>query len=238
MKPFARFFAASALALATVVAAQPADAATITVTWQGTIADGGDAYNTLGAGPVLAGVAAQVVWTFDDATPLSTYTPGPELSRLEGYGARSPGSAVMTVNGVSLNFLGDADSLLTKQHCCGALDAIHASVEDYAAGSPTLIAGWVVIEGLGLDLFDTADLYEPFSADLDGSNNGYVTGYFYLTDATRYIHGNFGSTGHLSWAISGGGGATSAPEPATWAMMLLGFGGMGAVLRRRRAIAV
>jgi hypothetical protein len=27
------------------------------------------------------------------------------------------------------------------------------------------------------------------------------------------------------------------PEPATWAMMLLGFGGLGAVLRRRRATA-
>lgn len=27
------------------------------------------------------------------------------------------------------------------------------------------------------------------------------------------------------------------PEPATWAMMLLGFGGMGAVLRRRRTVA-
>ncbi len=28
-----------------------------------------------------------------------------------------------------------------------------------------------------------------------------------------------------------------APEPAAWAMMLLGFGGMGAALRRRRALA-
>ena len=28
----------------------------------------------------------------------------------------------------------------------------------------------------------------------------------------------------------------SVPEPATWAMMILGFGGMGAILRRRRFI--
>ena len=31
--------------------------------------------------------------------------------------------------------------------------------------------------------------------------------------------------------------ATTVPEPATWAMMLVGFGGLGAVLRRRRATA-
>jgi hypothetical protein len=30
---------------------------------------------------------------------------------------------------------------------------------------------------------------------------------------------------------------TAVPEPAAWAMMLLGFGGLGAVLRRRRATA-
>ena len=33
-------------------------------------------------------------------------------------------------------------------------------------------------------------------------------------------------------SISGG----AVPEPATWAMMLVGFGGMGAMLRRRRAV--
>jgi hypothetical protein len=29
---------------------------------------------------------------------------------------------------------------------------------------------------------------------------------------------------------------TGTPEPATWAMMLLGFGGLGSVLRRRKAV--
>ncbi|MBW8813203.1 MAG: PEPxxWA-CTERM sorting domain-containing protein [Caulobacterales bacterium] len=31
--------------------------------------------------------------------------------------------------------------------------------------------------------------------------------------------------------------AGAAPEPATWAMMLMGFGGLGGMLRRRRAFA-
>ena len=30
---------------------------------------------------------------------------------------------------------------------------------------------------------------------------------------------------------------TAVPEPAGWAMMLVGFGGLGALLRRRRAAA-
>jgi hypothetical protein len=34
------------------------------------------------------------------------------------------------------------------------------------------------------------------------------------------------------------GGFTGVPEPATWALMLLGFGGLGAVLRSRRREAV
>ncbi len=34
-------------------------------------------------------------------------------------------------------------------------------------------------------------------------------------------------------SLSGG-----VPEPATWGLMIMGFGGMGAVLRRRRAVAI
>ncbi len=32
-----------------------------------------------------------------------------------------------------------------------------------------------------------------------------------------------------------GGGGNAVPEPSTWALMLAGFGGLGAALRRRRA---
>ena len=37
--------------------------------------------------------------------------------------------------------------------------------------------------------------------------------------------------------IEGGGGNNAVPEPATWAMMLLGFGSIGATIRHRRRLA-
>jgi hypothetical protein len=44
-------------------------------------------------------------------------------------------------------------------------------------------------------------------------------------------HGNYyyDSTG-LSASI------TAVPEPATWAMMIIGFGAAGSMIRRRRAV--
>ena len=39
-----------------------------------------------------------------------------------------------------------------------------------------------------------------------------------------------------SWDLTTQAGA-AVPEPASWAIMLLGFGGLGAVLRRRRAVS-
>ena len=47
----------------------------------------------------------------------------------------------------------------------------------------------------------------------------------------------FDSTG-FSLAVTGPEATGAIPEPATWAMMLLGFGGLGSVLRRRRSRVV
>jgi len=50
---------------------------------------------------------------------------------------------------------------------------------------------------------------------------------------------HFGASAHKalnSFKANGGGNfeALSVPEPATWGLMIMGFGGMGALLRRRR----
>ena len=60
---------------------------------------------------------------------------------------------------------------------------------------------------------------------------------FNYTALPRYAHAGFQGTGDEGWGLrdivvtqaSGG-----VPEPASWALMLTGFGGLGAVLRRSR----
>jgi hypothetical protein len=69
--------------------------------------------------------------------------------------------------------------------------------------------------------------------------NGGSSTSFYRFDAGTDLHTvllNYGSSSDAKLYFTGsetpGGGPV--PEPATWAMMLVGFGGMGAVLRRNR----
>ncbi len=52
---------------------------------------------------------------------------------------------------------------------------------------------------------------------------------------TLVINGNNSSTGTLGGTITI---TQSVPEPATWAMMILGFGAVGFVLRRKRRSAL
>ena len=64
-----------------------------------------------------------------------------------------------------------------------------------------------------------------------------------LGDRTVFYEFNFGSQGNTGITLNTPGFSNavlyftggSVPEPATWAMMLLGFLGMGIALRRRRA---
>jgi hypothetical protein len=44
-------------------------------------------------------------------------------------------------------------------------------------------------------------------------------------------------TAFVSTGFVTNGGTPGIPEPATWAMMILGFGGVGALMRRRRSFA-
>jgi hypothetical protein len=89
-----------------------------------------------------------------------------------------------------------------------------------------------VVSGAGLDVYMTSDDNgQPIVAGA-AMGAGYVM-YSGLTASEFHYAGN-GLTDDVI-AFTANGALGGVPEPATWAMMLIGFGGLGAMIRRRRA---
>ena len=61
-----------------------------------------------------------------------------------------------------------------------------------------------------------------------------ATGSISTNGALRFVNGN----GVYSGVVSGRLDMPAVPEPATWAMMILGFGAGGSMIRRRRVAAL
>ena len=49
--------------------------------------------------------------------------------------------------------------------------------------------------------------------------------------------GKFGATANSGAILETGSPTMPTPEPATWALMLVGLGGVGAAMRSRRSLA-
>jgi len=93
-------------------------------------------------------------------------------------------------------------------------------VVNLAMGSPTTSHVEFFVTGAGANAGNTLTLDHNF---IDNQNI-----YF-----TADVLGSNGKTGLIGATLGGG-----VPEPAAWAMMLLGFGGIGALLRNRRRHAL
>ncbi len=65
----------------------------------------------------------------------------------------------------------------------------------------------------------------------------YGTVLFGSAQAGRLVVTNMAGGGGGSGGGGGGGGRPVVPEPATWAMMIAGFGLVGGVMRRRRVVS-
>jgi hypothetical protein len=76
----------------------------------------------------------------------------------------------------------------------------------------------------------------------DGSSTTYArSGSSHLGNASQSdVNGEFvnAQLADAAFTLSGGSATVTVPEPTTWALMMIGFGGLGATLRRRRAMAL
>ncbi len=248
--------ASAALALS-AAAATPAAATTIIVTVEGTVSYGSDDYNTLGLGTDLAGLPVSMVFTFDDQTP------GADLDNtqasgqyLRGYGPDrgtgydfSPGSAVVTIGGVDRSIGGDYDSGYSTTYYSGSDPLFQDSVQTYAGDEKyTYDSDQIVVERTlgyaqggvgGLDILSSASLYQSLDlqpgSDLSPWGSLQFESYDYVNSAyTESIFGSLNSYDLTFKVATLDGPLGAVPEPATWALMILGFGLVGGAMRRQR----
>ena len=97
----------------------------------------------------------------------------------------------------------------------------------------------IFLSGAGLLISSTEFDFASIIAGMTITNTG---GFGFTTDRVSYSsEGIFFDFGLLDYTNDSGFTANFAtvaavPEPGTWAMMLIGFGGMGIALRRRRNV--
>ena len=82
------------------------------------------------------------------------------------------------------------------------------------------------------------------STFLDGSGlrfftqSGIDVRFFYQDTVSRYRVNTFGAFGSSEYVTATSSAVAAVPEPATWAMMIAGFGGVGFAMRRSRKLSV
>jgi hypothetical protein len=107
----------------------------------------------------------------------------------------------------------------------GSIDTYNTLTVDFDGGFGTVIPGpggnfTATIANGDQSSPGTNGVFELFSSD----GTDYFTGITLTTSQNSFEIDNL--------AVQG------VPEPATWGVMLMGFGGIGAMMRRRRAVAI
>jgi hypothetical protein len=234
-------------------AAVPARATDYLITYSGVVAQGNDSYGTiLGAPGSLAGLSYTATYTLRIPTPTAIFTSdGVTTSEIKGgtsiaANVASPLSAILTINGVAVTFSGNALGQAGKVYASqlGMVDQIYDNVTSvdlvidpvtFTAKSQFsgILKEWIVGHP-GLSMFGDFDLTSPFTYAVQAQDN--PTGSFQFFHALNGID-DAGANGTLvpqfvSVAALPDG---AVPEPASWAMMISGFGLAGALVRRRSA---
>ncbi|MBB6122313.1 PEPxxWA-CTERM sorting domain-containing protein [Sphingobium subterraneum] len=231
------------IAMATV----PAEAATYLITYKGHVTSGVDYTGDFGVSPgsSLVGLAYTAVYTL--TYPLAgalEYNDG-VLHYVDGGvtggGSPSPVSAIFTMNGISKVVDGGYRGVASRYGGNGS--QIFNEVSEFHYSSNGQVRKHIdssVVRDFFSTFITTIDLTANLSYIVD-KNRDRTLGHFEFIDqnfqTSSYTSSSSGSFDVDSVTVAPAPTA-AVPEPATWAMMLAGFGAMGAATRRRRSTAV
>lgn len=205
-----------AAALGALTLATPASAAVFVVTYQG-FASGRALDGAFGWQTEFHNVAYEAAFTID--TSLGVEIPTPDATVVEGSGPTSPVlAAFIRINGVQRD--------VTPTYGRLRLDPAAATVSH-------------IIESRigGLTLFQLATLFAAPPTSFDdvpaGVTGGSGSFLAYTQQGQEAVSLTLTAT-QLVIAPPAAAPPGAVPEPAAWALLILGFGGVGAALRRTR----
>ena len=238
-----------AAAATIITAATPGQAALFTHVYTGTVTYGYDYADIFKAGPDLAGLTYTATYLIDDAKGTiseysnddgigSSYSSSSTIYGGTRYGIPdNPVSAKFTINGNTVAIGGSYDSNVNESNYnpiyngSGA-ETAHAFVQDYNYD----IDGNYVSNYLYLAANRPNDVdYRPANFRIPQNfGPSYGFSYFGINDSVTGLQA-YAALDVASFTSS----AAAVPEPASWAMMIGGFGIVGGALRRRpRRIAL
>lgn len=217
-----RTWAAACAAAAAMACAGAASATVYTLTFDGSFTSGTDVGGDFGTkGASLAGDAYTFTTSYDDSVG-SHNAPGATAGGYDGL-AEPTLSSVFTVNGVTLPI--DASFSSYYLRYLPQVSGGEAVVQTGGANGGVQIGGDGPITGLSGDMVWTST----------GQFFGYDGGTIDLIDG---LYGRLTVSDITVTPVSDPNlftqGTLAIPEPATWMMLLLGAGLLGAELRRRR----
>ena len=179
-----------------------------------------------------------VVNDFNQASDLNAITSGNDYS-LQGPGSTTTGADPAFPSNDGTTYLsveaGGVANVDFAKTFNGSFQFDWGSIDDYNTLTIHTTTGDVVyVPGSG-------SFANPANGDqFSGLTNGVftifgsgITGFSLSSSKNSFEIDNFAVLSTGTNPLGGG-----VPEPATWAMMIIGFGGIGALLRRRRALAL
>jgi len=191
----------------------------VTETYTGTVSNGLDAAGLFGSKNAdLSGFTYTATYVFDTAVPTAAHiSTGADFSTFGG-GVNTPAvSAAMTINGHTFTTNGSSHAELDASNISSG------SFRTYAQANPAFSQ---------FDNFlSTQDPAAPYPTSLTSPFT-----YTYHAVGTSSAYGSFKIGGDsLSLSPTTVTLADGVPEPSTWAMMILGFAGVGFMAYRRKS---
>ena len=222
-----------------IACAQPAAAAPVTYTYTGTVDHGADDFGLFGVGGAsLSGAAFTAVFTRDDALAPDGIVVGAFSSSITEFDGLGAVTGVITINGVAYNVAPGLSQ--QNQYDDGIYEAFSHIVE--GGGAHLGLGGGTLGTLAPLAAYDylAGGDYHTLASFSSANTPGFEMFGSFDFSAKDMEGRSFASLRATQLVVSPNPGVPTGgavPEPATWAMMILGFGGVGCTLRRRRALA-